>query len=238
MVNHGGLDATRRDVVKFAGGLMAAFGLAGATPAHASRDNIVRHAVAADHVNSLDPSIVIQNADANSSRQVFDSLIDPPYGTFDLDPSGMVKEAAESWEISQDARTYTVKLKEGMLFHKGFGEVTTDDAKFTYERLADPKGSSSYRVFYESVDQIKIIDKYRLQIILKGPDPTFYATSMLARGARIVSKKAVEKFGSEFRRNPVGSGPFEFVAIDPDRGVILKRFEQYKVGWTGISLYE
>jgi peptide/nickel transport system substrate-binding protein len=50
---------------------------------------------------------------------------------------------------------------------------------------------------------------------------------MLSRGAGIVCKKAVEKLGAEFRRNPVGSGPFEFEAIDGDRGVVLKRFEQY-----------
>jgi peptide/nickel transport system substrate-binding protein len=219
--------ATRRDVIRAGGGLAAALALVGATPARAAADNLVRHAVSADHVNSLDPSIVIQNADANPSRQMFDSLIDPPYGTFNLNPPDMVKEAAESWEISKDARTYTVKLQEGMQFHKGYGEVTSEDVKFTYDRLGDPKGSSSYRVFYAAVDEVKIIDKYRFQITLKGPDPTFYATSMLSRGAGIVCKKAVEKLGNEFRRQPIGSGPFEFVAIDPNRGVILKRFEQY-----------
>src|SRR4051812_36691514 len=85
---------TRRQAFQGAGGL-AALALAGApVPARAAPGNIVRHAVSADHVNSLDPSIVIQNADANPSRQIFDALIDPPYGTFDLTPAHMVTEAA------------------------------------------------------------------------------------------------------------------------------------------------
>ncbi len=219
---------TRRQVLAGGGGLAAALALAGAPrAARAAKDNVVRHAVAADHVNSLDPSLIIQNADANTVRQVFDALIDPPYGTFDLTPADIVTEAAESWEISKDARVYTVKLNQGMLFHKGYGEVTSEDAKFTFDRLRDPKGNSSYQVFYDNVDDVTIIDKYRFQIRLKQPDPTFYATSMIARGAGIVCKKAVEQLGVGFRRQPIGSGPFEFVAIDPNRGVILKRFEDY-----------
>jgi peptide/nickel transport system substrate-binding protein len=221
------INPSRRQALKGAGGL-AALALSGATlPAKAAPGNVVRHAVSADHVNSLDPSVVIQNADANSSRQIFDCLIDPPYGTFDFNPATMVKEAAESWEMAKDARSYTVKLKEGMLFHKGYGEVTAEDAKFTFDRLKDPKGSSSYKVFYDNVAEVKQLDKYRIQIVLKGPDPTFYASAMIARGTGIVCKKAAEELGQEFRRRPVGSGPYEFEAIDPSRGVVLKRFEHY-----------
>src|SRR4051794_10859014 len=219
--------ATRRQALQGAGGL-AALALAGAAlPARAAPGNIVRHAVSADHVNSLDPSIVIQNADANPSRQIFDAPIDPPYGTFDLTPAHMVTEAAESWEMAKDARSYTVKLREGMPFHKNYGEVTAEDAKFTFDRLRDPKGTSTYKIFYDNVDSVDQLDKYRFRITLKGPDPTFYASAMIARGTGVICKKAAEKLGAEFRRQPVGSGPYEFEAIDPSRGVILKRFEQY-----------
>ncbi len=217
---------TRRGVVA-GGGIAAALALTAAPrSARAARDNVVRHAVAADHINSLDPSIVSQNADANASRQVFDALIDPPDGTFDLGRDQIVHEAAEELDISKDSRTYTVKLREGMLFHKGYGEVTAADAKFTFDRLG-PKGNSSYRVLYADMDEVKQLDKYRIQITLRRPDPQFYATCMLSRGAGIVCKAAVEKLGDGFRRAPVGSGPFEFVTIDGDRGVVLKRFEQY-----------
>jgi peptide/nickel transport system substrate-binding protein len=114
-----------------------------------------------------------------------------------------------------------------MLFHKGYGEATADDAKFTFERISDPASGSQYRVFYQSVESVQALDKYRFRITLRRPDPTFYATGMIARGALLVSRKGVEKLGQGFRRAPVGSGPYEFEAYDNDRGVVLKPFAEY-----------
>jgi peptide/nickel transport system substrate-binding protein len=218
---------TRRGVLQ-GGAALAAAALAG--PARAADAKVIRFALAAQQPNALDPAIGIQGEDNDVTRQIFDALIDPPYGTFDLAPEGLVMEAAESLEISKDSRTYTVTLRQGMLFHKGYGEVTADDAKFTFDRLRDPATGSGYRIFYDNVDAITALDKYRLQITLKQPDPTFYASAMIARGALIVPRKAVEKLGDGFRHTPVGSGPFEFEAFDTDRGVILKPFAQYHRG--------
>lgn len=199
-------------------------------PAGAADRNTIRFGLAVQRVNSLDPAINIQGEDQTVTRQIFDTLVDPPYGTFDLDPRGLVMEAAESMEISPDAKTYTIKLREGMLFHKGYGEVTADDAKFTLDRLRDPATGSGYRIYYEPIEDVKLLDKYRFQIVLKQPDPTLYAKALIARAAFILPRKAVEKLGEGFRRAPVGSGPFEFETIDPNRGVVLKAFEQYHGG--------
>ena len=217
---------TRRSALQAA---LAAAALAGrAPPARASAaDRIIRFGLAVEQPASLDPAIGIQGPDNEVTRQIYDAFIDPPYGTFDLDPKHIVCEGAESWEISPDARSFTVKLREGMLFHKGFGEVTAEDAKFTFDRIRNPATASQYRVFYTDVDDIQVLDKYRFRITLKRPNPTFYATGMIARGALIVSRRAVEERGQGFRRNPIGSGPFEFEAIDNERGVILKPFRDY-----------
>jgi peptide/nickel transport system substrate-binding protein len=228
---------TRRSALQAA---FAAAALAGrAPPARASAaDRIIRYGLAVEQLASLDPVFGIQGPDNDVTRQIYDALIDPPYGTFDLDPQRMVCEAAETWEISPDARAYTVKLREGMLFHKGFGEVTADDAKFTFDRLRDPAVGSQYRIYYNDVDEVRVLDKYRFRITLKRPDPTFYATGMIARGAYLLPRRAVDKLGPDFRRNPVGSGPFEFEAIDNERGVILKPFADYhgqKVQTDGIE---
>ncbi len=223
------MSTTRRDMLRagLAGAGLAGAGLA-ATPAFAGgSDNIIRFGLSVEKPASLDPAIGVQGADNDVTRQIFDAFIDPPYGTFDLDPKGLVCEAAETWEMSRDSRTITMKLREGMLFHKGYGEVTADDAKFTFDRIRDPAGGSQYRVFYQGVDEIAVLDKYRLRISLKRPDPTFYATGMIARGALVVSRKAVEKLGPGFRRAPVGSGAFEFESYDNERGVVLKPFADY-----------
>ncbi|MBV9813819.1 MAG: hypothetical protein JO326_13810 [Acetobacteraceae bacterium] len=196
----------------------------------AAERNTIRFGLAVQRVNSLDPAFNIQGEDQDVTRQIFDSLIDTPYGTFDLDPKGLVMEAAESMEISPDSKSYTLKLREGMQFHKGYGEVTADDAKFTLDRLRDPASGSGYLLTYVPIDDVAVLDKYRFRITLKQPDPTFYGKALIARAALIVSRKAVEKLGEGFRRAPVGSGPFEFEAIDPNRGTILKPFEQYHGG--------
>ena len=218
------LTASRRAVLK-AG--IASAAVAATKDAWAAPDPILRFGVSVEKPASLDPALGIQGADNHVTRQVFDAFVDPPYGTFDLDPKGLVGEAAEAWEMSPDSTTLTVKLREGMLFHKGYGEATADDAKFTFDRLRDPAGGSQYRVFYQGVSDVTVLDKYRFRISLSRPDPTFYATGMIARGALMVSRKAVEELGQAYRRTPVGSGPFEFEAFDNDRGVILKPFAEY-----------
>ena len=219
-------DATRRAVL---GGALAAAAVGGGGRSGwaSAADNIIRFGLAVERPASLDPAVGMQGADNDVTRQIFDAFVDPPYGTFDLAPKGLVGEAAETWEMTPDSRSITIKLREGMLFHQGYGEVTSDDAKFTLDRIRDPATGSQYRVFFQSVEEVIALDKYRIRINLKRPDPTFYATGLIARGSLLVSRKAVEKLGQGFRRAPVGSGPFEFVSYDAERGTVLKPFADY-----------
>lgn len=227
---------SRRAVV--AGGVAAGL-VGGARPGWGGvSDNIIRFGLSVERPASLDPAVGVQGADNDVTRQIFDAFMDPPYGTFNLEPKGLVGEAAEAWEMSADSRTITIKLREGMLFHQGYGEVTAEDAKFTIDRIRDIATGSQYRVFFAGVEDIAVLDKYRIRISLKRPDPTFYATGLIARGSLLVSRKAVEKLGQGFRRAPVGSGPFEFVSYDNERGVVLKPFADYhgqKPGVAGVE---
>lgn len=219
--------------------LTTALAAAAAAPARAAgSDNTIRFGLAVERPNSLDPAVSIQGADNHITRQIFNAFLDSPYGTFDLDPKGLVMEAAESWEMAPDARSFTLKLREGMMFHKGFGEATAEDAKFTIDRIRDPATGSQFRIFFADVENVQVLDKYRFRINLKRPNPTFYATCLIARGSLLVSKKAVEQFGQGHRRNPVGTGAFELEAIDNERGVILKPFKDFHGAKPGVAAIE
>jgi peptide/nickel transport system substrate-binding protein len=140
--------------------------------------------------------------------------------------------------MAADARSVTLKLREGMLFHKGFGEASAEDAKFTIDRIRDPATGSQHRLAYLDVEDVVVLDKYRLRITLKRPNPTFYATGLIVRGGLLVSKKAVEQLGAGFRRNPVGTGAYEFAAIDNERGVILQPFKDFHGAKAGVGAIE
>lgn len=198
--------ATRRGVL--AGGMAAGMALAAPRTGWGSAaDNIIRFGLSVERPASLDPAVSVQGADNTVTRQIFDAFVEPPYGTFDLEPKGLVGEAAEEWEMAPDSRSITLKLRQGMLFHQGYGEVTAEDAKFTLDRIRDPATASQFRIFLQGVEEVTVLNRYRIRIALRRPEPTFYATALIARGTLIVSKKAVEALGQEFRRKPVGSGP-------------------------------
>ena len=77
--------------------------------------------------------------------------IGPHYNTLlRVDPNDrtgtkVVPDLAESWTISPDGRTYTLKLRRGVKFHDG-AELTSRDAKATYDRIIwPPQGITSFR---------------------------------------------------------------------------------------------
>lgn len=137
-------------------------------------------------------------------------------------------DLAESWEVSDDGLAITFKLREGVQFHKGYGEVTAEDVKFSFERIIDPTLEAAYAVKWEALDYVEVVDKYTARIHLKELYAPLFAATLAYSAGQIVSKKAVEEMGrEEFSRNPIGSGPYEFVEWVPNDHVTLKRFDGY-----------
>ena len=107
--------------------------------AHAQEAGVMTFALAARSPNSLEPAFVVQGADNWVNMQIFDTLVRPEDGTFAVTPGDFKPSLAESWTSSADGRTWTFQLRKGVKFHGGYGEMTSDDVKFTFERLLDPK---------------------------------------------------------------------------------------------------
>ena len=129
---------------------------------------------------------------------------------------GMENDLADSYEISEDRLTWTVKIKEGVKFTDG-EVLTAEDVVYTYE-IAKDSGSDIDLTMLESISQK---DDYTVEFKLKNPQSTFI--EKLAR-VGIVPKHA---HNSNFADNPIGSGPYKFVQWDKGQQVIAEANEYY-----------
>lgn len=129
---------------------------------------------------------------------------------------GMKNDLAESYEISEDRLTWTVKIREDVKFTDG-EPLTAEDVVYTYE-IAKNSGSSIDLTMLESVKQV---DEYTIEFKLNNPQSTFI--EKLAR-VGIVPKHA---HNEGFADNPIGSGPYKFIQWDKGQQVIAEANEDY-----------
>jgi peptide/nickel transport system substrate-binding protein len=202
----------------------AAAGLVRPSVASAAVQRPFKYAFANSDLGSADPINIRASNDDVICRQVFMSLVSPPYGTGDNAAAKVQPELAERWEASADRKQWTFFLKRGVMFHRGYGEVTAEDVKYSFDRVRSPNTGSLYAEGFADLEKIEVLDPYTVRFHLSYSNPIFYATHLYPReGGFIVSRKAVEEMGgAAFSRNPVGSGAYEFAGYQPGRQVTLK----------------
>jgi ABC-type transport system substrate-binding protein len=168
-----------------------------------------------DDVATLDPAIGYDWQNWSMIKSLFDGLMDYVPGTTELRPG-----LAESYEISEDGLTYTFKLRPGVKFHNG-REMTAEDVKYSLDRVTDDATLSPGAGFFgaiegfdaamageaEGLSGVTVVDPQTVQIKLARPDATFLHV-MALNFASVVPREAVEEFGPDFGRNPVGTGAY------------------------------
>jgi len=195
-----------------------------ATPPKPVAPEVELKVAVSDDISNIDPAAAGIIADRTVGQQIFEGLV-----TFDLKTYGIVPSLAEKWEVSPDGKTYTFYLRKGVMFQKGFGELTSADVKFSLERHLDPQVASRESVTFSNMDKVETPDKYTAKILLKNPEPGFMSALAWQSGF-IVSEKAVKQFGKDFGLNPVGTGAYMFDSWVQKEKVVLKANDQY---WGG-----
>lgn len=173
---------------------------------------------------TLDPAHMIGNEEDNIGMAIYSRLVE-----FDPEnPSELQMDAAKEFEVSDDGLEIYFELKEGIQFHDGYGELTAEDVKFSYERLVDPEVDAAYADDFATLEEVEVIDEYSGRIILSDPFPGLLTRTLpLLRGS-ILSKEAFEDIGAEeFATNPIGSGPYQFESWEPGDKIVLTRHEDY-----------
>ncbi len=180
--------------------------------------------VIASEPNTLDP----QQSGTTFDIEVFSNIFD---GLVRLDRNhDVVPSLAESWEISDDNLTYTFVLREGVKFHNG-EDFSADDVVFTIERGRESPFLANY---YENIGDVIKVDDYTVEIQLTEPfAPLIRVLAMPLFG--ILNETAAEAAGDDFEKEPVGTGPYKFVAWDFGNNITLTRNDDYFRGPAAIK---
>lgn len=187
-------------------------------------------------VANLNPMIQPRTPDSNVQCLIFDYLVIPDENL------NYVGDLAESWDISDDGTVYTFHLQEGVKWHDG-EDFNADDVVFTLTALASPEytggnegrvmsivGASEYQAgTADSVEGIKKIDDYTVEITLASPNAAFLSNMYVAMlPEHILGDESPADWGNDdFNRAPIGTGKYKFVEWEAGQYISLERNDEY-----------
>jgi peptide/nickel transport system substrate-binding protein len=207
---------TRRDLGRYAaataalatlvpaeGSVAAAQGASSSPAPERPRGGTVTVAQAGEP-DSLDPQIALSGISGQVHNNLYDTLIGL---NADFRYEGIL---AESWDVSGDGLEYTFHLRSGIAFHDG-SPFNADAVKFTFDRILDPKTKANQAATFSVLKETMVVDPLTVKFVLKEPFSPFLSYLAASyNGGAILPPGAVQKSGSDFGTNPVGTGPWKF----------------------------
>ena len=185
-------------------------------------------------ITSLDPASANNLEDIWAVNQIFNGLVQ-------MDDSLLVVPCiAKKWTISEDGLMYTFTLRNDVYFqdNKCFENekgrnVTAKDFVFSFNRLYDSRVSSAVS-FLANVDRsektnykgFSATNDSTFVIYLKEPFSAFLSV-LTMKYFSVIPHEATDFYGQEFRRNPIGTGPFKFKLWDEGTKLVLLKNENY-----------
>lgn len=170
--------------------------------------------------DSLDPHVTTAQDTATIMRHVFETLV-----TVDKDykPQPML---AESYDESDDGKTITFHLREGVKFHNG-EEMKADDVVASMNRWIE---TSSLGEDYFDGASFSEEDDYT--VVLEMPEPLSTALIILSVGggnlAAIMPKDVIDEADDKGVKDFIGTGPFEFEEWKQDQHILMTKFDDYQ----------
>jgi peptide/nickel transport system substrate-binding protein len=222
--------ATRRHLLQigaFAGaGLALGFGgsrwhpvvAAAAQDEQPKAGGSITMSLADQDVTTFDPPVPPDNMSIWTMLLFYEQLIRVAPDGLSLEPG-----LAESWEASDDGKTYTFKVREAQ-FHDGTS-FTAEDAAFCIDRAANAEGTP-WQFILQVVESTEAPDPRTCVVHLQDVWAPFEA-DLAMFSASIFPKAAYEEQGDAFFEHPIGTGPFQFVSRTPDVEVVLEKNPNY-----------
>ncbi|WP_144379549.1 ABC transporter substrate-binding protein [Mesorhizobium amorphae] len=228
------------------GAALAALVYAGAPALADTPPDTLVQAWAIDDIISLDPAEAFELSTGEITGNTYDMLVRLDTN----DTTKVVGGIAESWTVSDDALTYTFKLKPGLKFASG-NEITAADVAYSFERAVKLNKSPAFIIqqFGLTADNVgekaKAADASTFVFTVdKAYAPSFVLNCLTATVGAIVDSKLVKehvaaatpsadyKFDNDFgnawlKTNYAGSGPYKTREWRANEVVVLERNDNY-----------
>lgn len=167
------------------------------------------------------------------AQNVFNRLIEMENdGNGDIQ---LLPSLAESWEVSEDGRSYTFHLREDVCFSNG-SALTASDVLYTFQRLLTHPDSCNRDIASgilgagalmsgqtDQLEGFRILSDLDFTVTLGQPFAAFLACLTMP-GASILDRETTEEAGDRFGTDPawtVGTGSFILSAWNPGEGLLL-----------------
>ena len=142
---------------------------------------------------------------------------------------------ATGWEVSPDLKDWTFNLRQGVQFHKDFGEFTAKDLVHTIDRHAREGSISAHAAFYRDEvlgkGSVEVVDDYQIIYHLAVPKLDMEVFNANRWYNHILSKDHFDAEGQAgVESNPIGTGPYQFVERTLGSNVLYESvpYEHYR----------
>jgi len=177
-------------------------------------------------VITLDPAASSDNESAQVVTQLFEQLVRYGEGSTRVEPS-----LATAWSVSSGGTVWTFSLRRGVRFHDGT-PFNAEAVVFSFERQRDYRHPYHFQNFtywesaFRNIRQVSAVDDHTVAIRIDRPYAPFLA-NLAMFPASIVSPTAMKRYGRDFARHPVGTGPYRLTEWQRGERVRLERNPDY-----------
>lgn len=177
-----------------------------------------------------------------AAHTLYNGLVQFKIGTTDVEPG-----LAESWEVSEDGKTYTFKLRQGVKFHTTdyftpSRDFNADDVVFTFQRMLDKEHpyNKAYPAEFpyaadmgmvEDVASVEKVDDHTVKMTLKKVNAPFLQ-NLAMPFAYVLSAEYADKLTAagkqaDINTQPVGTGPFVLKSYQKDQQIRYVKHPDY-----------
>ena len=177
-------------------------------------------------ISNLDPAYWTSASDALVMETLYAYAMEFEAGTGAFNARPL---ALKSVTVRDDTHI-DFELNPGILYSGDYGEMTAEDAKFSWERIADPANDSPYAADWAQLDHVEVTGTHTGTIVLKKPFAPLFTSTLPATSGIILPRAAIEAAGGRFTTSPpVTSGPYRIRDWQPRTRLVLERNPDFKL---------